>query len=532
MSILPRLGRLTLTAAAALLIAALPISSPLLSAAPAPVPATAAAAAAKLQLTLQLQTIRLNRVIMVPARVFFQAVGARAQFQSPSFTATLNSRSLSGTIGSPQAFIDGKAVKLAYSPTVVKSTLYIPLQLAGGLLEYDTWRYDDESRKLTFSYSKQKLNELASGLHKAAKQGDVKQLRKLLDSGVEVNAKVNGYADWTALDYAILNHKPQAADLLLERGGTYKPLLVAPLLHPSDALATDTLEVLLKRGLDPNLWDIYMRGVLLELACMRSSEHLPDGTEVTRDPSYETIRLLLAYGAKVTPDALYHAAGAGSFEIIQELLRYGGDPDQRSSNGATPRAAAQSRGVEQWLVRESSQTLVPFAFRTAEGTALEGGTVQLKPLWGTGPLPGGAPLPVSVSFNTRQAYIEAGSYQPEFVTVYGKGWVLHRQPTVDIQYGASGPVTLQLPKLNAKVRLLTGDPAKWYGKLYIVDAVSGQIYVFYPAQGVFELYLPPGKFYIDIVREEGGLEPSASAVPIEVREDQPYYEVAIPATGS
>ncbi|MEK0315590.1 ankyrin repeat domain-containing protein [Cohnella sp. 56] len=528
MSICLRPGRFALIAAAALLIAALPISTPLQSIAPAHAAATAPAA--KQQLTLQLQTIRLNRVIMVPARAFFQSVGARSQFQNKSFTATLESRSLSGTTNSTKAFIDGKAVKLAYAPTVVKGILYIPLELAGGLLEYDAWRYDDETRKLTFSYSKQKMNEFAASLHKAAKQGDVKLLRKLLDSGVETNAKVNGYADWTALDYAILNHRPQAADLLLERGGTYKPMLIWPLLHPSDMQATDTLEALLKRGLEPNLWDIYTRTTLLEQASMRSSESRPDGTEVTRVPSYETIRLLLQYGAKVTPDALYHAVGSGSFEIIQELLRYGGDPDQKSSNGTTPRAVAQSRGVEEWLVRGASQTLVPLAFRTAEGTALEEGSAQLRPLAGTGPLPGGAPLPVSVSFNTTQVYIEAGSYQPEFVMVYGKGWVLHRQPAIDIQNGASGSVTLQLPKLNAKVRVLAGDPAQWYGILYIIDAVSGQIYLFHPAQGVFELYLPPGKFYIDIVQGEGEIKPSASAVPIEIREDQPYYEIAIPTT--
>ncbi|MFC3798929.1 ankyrin repeat domain-containing protein [Cohnella sp. GCM10012308] len=523
-----RVSRMVLTTAAALLItAALPISVPRLSAAPA---SAATVTAAKQQLTLQLQTIRLYQVMMVPARAFFQGVGARFQVQGKSFSATLGNHSLSGTIGSPQASVDGKAMKLPYSPKVIKGTLYIPLQLAAGLLDYDSWRYDEGTRKLTFSYSKKKLGELAASLHNAAKKGNVKLLQELLDKGVEVNAKVNGYSDWTALDYAIMNHEPSAAKLLLERGGTYKPvLLVSPLLYPGDKQTTDTLEVLLEHGLDPNLWISYMHANLLELACMKHTEIRSDASEVTTEPSYEVVRLLLAHGAKVTTDALYHAAGAGSYEIVQELLRHGGDPDQRSSFGATPREVARFRGVEQWLVRDAGQSLAPLVFRTAEGTELEEGTVQLRRLAGPGSQTGSEPLSVSVSFS-KQAYVKEGSYQPEFVTKYGKGWVLHRQPAIDIQGGTSGPAALQLPRLNAKVRLVTADPAHWTGALYVTDAASGQGYLFQPAEGVFELYLPPGKFFIDMVRPGRELTPSASAVSIEIKEDQLYYEIPVPVT--
>lgn len=523
-----RVRRLAISAAAALLIASSPISVPR---PPAAFASAAVVPIAKQQLTLQIQTVRLSQVVMVPARAFFQRVGARFRLQSNTISAELGSHRVSGTIGSLKGFIDGNAAKLPSAPIIVKGTLYIPLPLAAGLLDYDAWRYDEGARKLTFSYSEQKQNKLAAILHSAALQGNVAQLQKLLDKGVEADAKGKGYSDWTALDDAITHHRPQAAELLLANGGTYKPTLAWPLLHPSDTQATATLEVLLKHGLDPDLRDSYTHATLLEQASMKSTTIRPDGSEVTTAPSYETIRLLLAHGAKVTTDALYHAAGAGSYEVVQELLRYGGDPDQRSSLGATPRDVARSRGVEQWLVRDAGQTLAQLSFRTAEGTELEEGNAQLKPTAGAGAQTESELLSVNVYFS-KQAYVEAGSYQPEFVAKYGKGWVLHRQLTIDIQSGTSGPTILQLPKLNAKVRLLTPDPAHWTGALYVTDADSDHVYIFEPAAGVFELYLPPGKFFVDVVRMGEALKPSSTAAAIEIEEGRSDYEILVPVTES
>ncbi|MFC3801152.1 stalk domain-containing protein [Cohnella sp. GCM10012308] len=516
--------RLSTATAVALLLAVQPVSA--MSATPTAALSSSISSlnVSDRQATLQLQTVRLGQVLMVPARAFFQSVGAVFQLQKNAFSAKLEDRSIAGTIGSPNAVINGKTAKLEYSPKLINGTLYIPAKLAVGVLEYDVWSYDDRNKRFTFSYSRQRLNEQA---YNAVMQEDAAKLQKLLDIGFDANAKINVSSDWTALDYAIQQHRPLIAEHLLNRGGTYKQAQVVPLLYPSDKQATETLEVLLKHGLDANSKVCDSPYTLLEQTFKKypiiMNEPIPRPTVM---PSYDTVSLLIKYGAEVSTDVFYYAAGAAGYDTIQELLRHGGNPDLLWYNTITPRRAAIDRGVERWLVRDAAQTLSRLAIETAEGDPVWEGNVKLSPFYTS------IGSPVNVRF-VQYAYFDRGNYQPESVLVYGKAWLLDRQPIIKIGEAAAEPSRLILPPLNVKARVMATDPANFNGILSVRNTVNGQKMLFKPRQGVFELHLPPGKFAMSTSEpvapgQSTSVKLSAEVI-VEIKEDTASFEVSVPA---
>ncbi|MFD2333610.1 stalk domain-containing protein [Cohnella sp. GCM10020058] len=515
--------RLSTATAVALLLAVQPISAMSANPTAALSLSTSSLNVSDRLATLQLQTVQLGQVLMVPARSFFQNVGASFQLQKNVFSAKLEGRSITGTIGSPNAFINGTTAKLEYSPKLINGTLYIPAKLAIGVMEYDVWSYDDKSKRFTFSYSRQKLNKLA---YDAVMQGDAVKLQKLLDIGFDINAKINGSSEWTVLDYAIQQHRPLLAELLLKRGGTYKQAQVVPLLYPSDKQATETLEVLLKNGLDANSKVFDSPYTLLEQAFNNYPINInAPSPRPTVMPSYDTVSLLLKFGAEVSSDVFYRAAGAADYDTIQELLRHGGNPDLLWLNSVTPRKAARDRGVEGWLVRDAAQTLSRLAIETAEGNPVWEGNVKLSPFYTS------KGSPVSVRF-VQYAYFDSANYQPESVLVNGKAWFLDRQPIIKIGEAAAAPSRLTLPPLNVKARVMASDPANYNGILVMRNTVNGQKMGFKPRQGEFELYLPPGKYAMStaepVAPGQSTSVKSSAEVIFEIKEDTASYEVSVP----
>ena len=139
----------------------------------------------------------------------------------------------------------------------------------------------------------------ADPIHEAAEDGDVEQVKKLLDDGADINAPD---PDGTPLQWALFFNQ------------------------------TDVARLLLKRGADPNVkgWD----GTLLESAALNGNT--------------EIVQLLLEHGGNPnsgdgsTP--LNRAVQKGSLEIVDLLLVEGADPTLATSDGYTPLHEAAKSG--------------------------------------------------------------------------------------------------------------------------------------------------------------------------------------------
>jgi hypothetical protein len=124
----------------------------------------------------------------------------------------------------------------------------------------------------------------ADALWEAARKGDAPTVKRLLDEGVDVNAKFRYGA--TALSYAC------------DRGHL------------------DVVRVLLERGADPNVKDTFYGATPMSWASSPAQ---------TRKPEHATIvGLLLKAGASGQAGALFAAVGEGDAPMTQVIVAHGG----------------------------------------------------------------------------------------------------------------------------------------------------------------------------------------------------------------
>ena len=148
----------------------------------------------------------------------------------------------------------------------------------------------------------------------AVKNGNIKRVRELLDSGADPNITDNNLGD-TALISAC-------------RGSAWRPGGNQPRI--------DIVELLLDHGADPNIRG-YIGSTALIYASFRSRADI--------------VRLLLRRGANPNikrytdgVTSLIMASGKGHIDIVRLLLDNGADPNIREDNGDTALMAAESEG--------------------------------------------------------------------------------------------------------------------------------------------------------------------------------------------
>jgi ankyrin repeat protein len=124
----------------------------------------------------------------------------------------------------------------------------------------------------------------ADAMWEAARKGDPATVRKLLDEGVDVNAKFRYGA--TALSYAC------------DRGHL------------------EVVRVLLERGADPNVKDTFYGATPLSWASSPAQARKPEHAEI--------VRLLLKYGARGQDAALLSAVREGDEPMTRVILEHGG----------------------------------------------------------------------------------------------------------------------------------------------------------------------------------------------------------------
>lgn len=139
------------------------------------------------------------------------------------------------------------------------------------------------------------LNETL--LFRASSKGDVKEVRRLLDQGTNINAREQDGE--TPLMYAAVEDRTEVVELLIDRGAVVN----AVSLNGQTALAR--------------------------------------AVAVSR---YNTVALLLKRGADIEEDnPLMYAAGAGDLRMITLLLERGANINATDNDGDTALAAAVSR---------------------------------------------------------------------------------------------------------------------------------------------------------------------------------------------
>lgn len=190
----------------------------------------------------------------------------------------------------------------------------------------------------------------ASDLHKAAYDGDVQAISKLLGDGQDINART--YWRHTPLYVAIVSREEQAAIRLLEHGadltvGDY-PYLHLAVLHAQ----SDLIEALLDQGMDISAANSF-GNTILGLAAHASYLH-GDRSQV--------------FGQRggISPEA--------SLQCVTTLLKHGANPNARDSGGysALHSLAVATTGervdVPAWAVRAARQLINAGADGAARST--------------------------------------------------------------------------------------------------------------------------------------------------------------------
>lgn len=173
----------------------------------------------------------------------------------------------------------------------------------------------------------------ATPLMKAAAKGQLADVKRLLDSGADVNGKVESCT--TALDEAARGGHSDVVKLLLDKGAIISTEGYWPTLKwASGNRKWDVVKVLLDRGVDLNSVGAYFGPTAL--------------VKAASDGNLGLIQTLLTKGVVLDAEhgcrALEGAAGEGHLEIVKFLLEKGADINAENEYDRTALMSAAIRG--------------------------------------------------------------------------------------------------------------------------------------------------------------------------------------------
>ncbi|KAK3943389.1 ankyrin repeat-containing domain protein [Diplogelasinospora grovesii] len=210
---------------------------------------------------------------------------------------------------------------------------------------------------------------LGQALYAAAAKGHIEVMERLLDHGVDINAR--GGRDGTALQAAALQGRPEAVQLLLKRGANHAipcKRFGTPLAAAAEKSHHRTVSVLLQAGANPNGrggWyssplvsaivgrNINIVRLLIESGAdvnVRGGRHMYPIASAAAQGMDELVQELADCGAQVNDnddkgsDALYAASLAGRLSTVELLLNLGADVNAKGGKHRNALGAASFGG--------------------------------------------------------------------------------------------------------------------------------------------------------------------------------------------
>jgi len=89
-----------------------------------------------------LKSVLVNDILYAPAGFFTEHLSMQVSFKDNDYSISYGGKKLSGTIGAPVASLNGSAVSLSASPTVINDELYMPASLVASSLGYKASEVD------------------------------------------------------------------------------------------------------------------------------------------------------------------------------------------------------------------------------------------------------------------------------------------------------------------------------------------------------------------------------------------------------
>ena len=177
-------------------------------------------------------------------------------------------------------------------------------------------------------------------IHFAAEKGYVQVVKKLVDSGIEVDLPYL-ITKWTPLHYASLNGHLEVAKLLLQKGANINcqnDRKRSPLHIASNKGHLEVVKLLLEKGANINCQD-YNKWTPLHYASL--------------DGHLEVAKVLLERGANINSQNSYRytplhiAASEGKKEMVKLLMDIGSDLNLKNITGDTAEKNAATNGFHE-----------------------------------------------------------------------------------------------------------------------------------------------------------------------------------------
>lgn len=220
---------------------------------------------------------------------------------------------------------------------------------ADGLVTSGTvWRYDPQMKTVKYDPQMKAMKEVSSDdLHKAAKEGQVELVKRLLEQGASVNAyDSEGY---TALHRAVSENKREVVKILLDKG--------------ADVNAPSRTEGYYFEGAPPLMWasrfhdaslvkELVERGAKVDQADKYGNRALHEAAEQLPPEGPEVIKLLVALGSNVNwqnkdgNTSLMAAVYFPRVENVKVLLALGANKNLKDKDGRTAADWARIRMEE------------------------------------------------------------------------------------------------------------------------------------------------------------------------------------------
>jgi ankyrin repeat protein len=219
-------------------------------------------------------------------------------------------------------------------------------------------KFDSLTKDIHYGFDVDALDKYGeTKLHKAVKDGDFEEVKRLVEAGADVNIRSRNLIGGETPIVGSVSKNYDIFAYLIENGVKInEPVsyLDRPLIHLMDMKDVESpyLKLLLERGADVSLTDKVGAQLIHRVA------------ELNQDPDGAYLEFLINEGVDVNVvgqfgGPLIHAASAGNINSVKTLIRLGADPKMKNKrNGTALEAAIRGRKIAARFDNEISRKKV------------------------------------------------------------------------------------------------------------------------------------------------------------------------------